>query len=134
MPAGRPTKYAPKFCDGVREFLKDGYSLAAYAGEIGVSYSTVRLWEHENPEFSAAVKDGRAGAVLWWEKRNRELALGTSQANATSVIFGLKNRAPEEWRDKTEHELSGGLAITKIESVIVDGPANPNRAGVPPAP
>ena len=116
----RPTKYDPEFCDQVREFLKDGYSVAAFAGEIGVSYSTVKLWEQEHPEFSAAVKDGRAAAVLWWEKRNRELALGTSNANATSVIFGLKNRAPEEWRDKTETEHSGAVEVTKITRTIVD--------------
>lgn len=117
---GRPSKYDPAFCDQVREFLKDGYSVAAFAGRIGVSYSTVRLWEQEHPEFSAAVKDARAAATLWWEERNRESALGTSSGNATSIIFGLKNRAPEEWKDKTEQEHSGGLEIRKIERTLVD--------------
>lgn len=120
---GRPSKYEPEFCDQIREFLKDGYSVAAFAGHIGVAYSTVSLWEKEHPEFSEAVKQARAAATLWWEERNRESALGSSGGNATSIIFGLKNRAPEEWRDKTETEHSGSLAITKISRSVVD----PNR-------
>ena len=124
MPAGRPSKYDPAFCDQVREFLKDGYSMAAFAGHIGVAYSTVSLWEKEHDEFSEAVKEARAAATLWWENRARNVALG-QDGNPTVVIFGLKNRAPDEWRDKTETELSGKLQIGRIENVIVD-PANPD--------
>lgn len=118
---GRPTKYEARFCDEVREFLKDGYSVAAFAGHIGVSYSTVKLWAQEHDEFSAAVKDGQAAAVLWWEQRARAVAMG-EEGNPTAVIFGLKNRAPEEWRDKVETEHSGSVAITKIEREIVRPP------------
>lgn len=122
---GRPSKYDPSFCDGVRDFLRDGYSVAAFAGSIGVSYSTVKLWEQEHPEFSAAVKEARAAAVLWWEQRNRNLAM-TGEGNATAIIFGLKNRAPEEWRDKTETEHSGAVQVTKIERTLVN-PIDPDR-------
>jgi transcriptional regulator with XRE-family HTH domain len=119
MPAGRPTKYEPEFCERAREFLAQGYSLAAFAGSIGVSYSTVRLWEQEHPEFSAAVKDGRAGATLWWENRARALAQG-GEGNATTVIFGLKNRAPEEWKDKRETELSGRVEYANMTEEEID--------------
>jgi hypothetical protein len=118
MGVGRPTKYEERFCDAIREFLKDGYSVAAFAGHIGVAYSTVQLWEKEHPEFSVAVKEARAAATLWWENRGRSIALG-EDGNPTLVIFGLKNRAPEEWRDKTETEHSGAVTVTKIELVGV---------------
>jgi hypothetical protein len=117
---GRPSKYDPAFCDQVRDFLADGYSVAGFAGHIGVATSTVQLWEKEHPEFSVAVKEGRAAATLWWENRARELALGTSNGNPTTVIFGLKNRASDEWKDKTETEHSGGVSVTKITRTIVD--------------
>lgn len=123
MPAGRPSKYDEAFCDEVREFLKDGYSVAAFAGHIGVSYSTVSLWEQEHPEFSEAVKDGRAAATLWWENRARDVALGAEiSGNPTIIIFGLKNRAASEWKDKTEQEHSGTVTVHKIERAIVDSP------------
>lgn len=119
MPAGRPTKYDPAYCDQVREFLKDGYSLAAFAGHIGVALSTVNLWAKDHEEFSVAVKEARALAVLWWENRAREVALG-KDGNPTLVIFGLKNRAPDEWRDKVETEHSGKVQVERIKRVIVD--------------
>lgn len=119
MPAGRPTDYDPAYCDRVIEFLRDGYSVAAFAGHIGKAASTVELWRKVHPEFSEAVKIGQAGAVLWWENRARAVARG-EDGNPTAVIFGLKNRAPDQWRDKTEQEVSGQLGVTRIERVIVD--------------
>lgn len=119
MPGGRPTDYDPAYCDQVIEFLRDGYSVAAFAGHIGKAASTVKLWMTVHPEFSDAVKIGQAGAVLWWENRARAVARG-EDGNPTAVIFGLKNRAPDQWRDKTEHEVSGQLGVTRIERVIVD--------------
>ena len=120
---GRPSKYDPAFADVAREAMNDGYSLYAVAGKLGVAYSTVRLWESEHEDFSAAVKEGRAGAVAWWEARARDSALN-GQGNATSIIFGLKNRAPEEWKDKTEQALTGAdggpVQVQRIERVVVD--------------
>lgn len=102
----RPTDYDPIFCDQAVEFLTEGYSVAALAGHIGVARSTIYKWIEEHAEFSDAVKVGQAGAVLWWEKANRTLAT-TGDGNATACVFGLKNRASDEWRDKTETEHSG---------------------------
>lgn len=127
---GRPTKYDPAYCDEVIDFLAQGYSLTAYAGQIGVDPRTLARWSDENGEqrhddFCHAVKVGRAKAVLWWEDRNRELAKGESKANPVSVIFGLKNRAKEEWSDKVLHGSDpenplpdGGGAIDKLATAL----------------
>jgi len=127
----RPTDYDPDYCAVAEAFLADGFSLAALAGHIGVARSTVYKWVDEHPEFSDAVKTGQAKAVLWWETANRNLAL-TGEGNATSIIFGLKNRASDEWRDVKSTEITGkdGGAIQtdnvqRIERVICD-PANPD--------
>lgn len=114
----RPTKYDPKFCDAAVTFLKDGYSVAAFAGSIGVSKSTIYQWIEIHPEFSDAIKQGQAAAILWWEDRARAIANG-HDGNATITIFGLKNRAPDEWRDKTETEHSGGVKIDGISMTFV---------------
>lgn len=106
MARGRPSDYDPAFCEQAVEFLREGYSIAAFAGHIGVARSTVYKWIDEHEDFSDAVKTGQAGAVLWWEKANRALALG-GEGNATAIVFGLKNRAPDEWRDIKATELSG---------------------------
>lgn len=107
MPGGRPSLYDPAYCERVVEFLADGYSLTAFAGEIGVCRDTISEWCKVHPEFSAAVKVALAKASRWWEDRNRSIASG-GDGNAVSTIFGLKNRAPADWRDKQEVEHSGG--------------------------
>lgn len=122
---GRPSGYDPRFCDEVIEFLKDGYSLTAFAGHIGVARSSIFKWADEHPEFSDAIKRGQAAATLWWEKANRALATGGA-GNATACVFGLKNRAPDDWRDVKATELTGKdggplqVRAEKAEWVIVD--------------
>jgi hypothetical protein len=106
--SGRPSKYDPAFCDEVLPFMSQGYSTTALAGHLGVSRSTVYLWMEENPAFSDAVKEGMAASARWWEDCLRQNAM-TGQGNATSAIFGLKNRAADDWRDKrdVDHTTNG---------------------------
>lgn len=103
--------------------MADGYSLAALAGELGVSRQTVYNWTEQHPEFFDAVKAGQAKAVLWWEKANRNLAI-TGEGNATACVFGLKNRASDDWRDVKATELSGpaggAIPVQETRRIIVD--------------
>lgn len=127
MTTGRPSDYDPAYCDEAIAFLADGYSLAALAGKLSVTRKTIYNWMNEHPDFLHAVKTGQAKAALWWEQANRNLAL-TGQGNATSIIFGLKNRASDEWRDVKSTELTGkdGGPIqtdnktTEVRRTIVD--------------
>jgi len=98
MAMGRPTKYDPAFVDRVVPFLAQGYSVVALAGHLGVCYDTIQEWCKEYPDFSAAVQRGRAAAAVWWENVAKNNAL-TGEGNASTTIFGLKNRARQEWSD-----------------------------------
>lgn len=115
----RPSKYDPAFCDEARAILSQGFSIVGFAGKIGVSKTTVYAWMEEHPEFLAAVKEGQAAATAWWEDRARAIAQG-EDGNATMAIFGLKNRAADEWRDKTETEHSGAVEFKAIRRTVVD--------------
>lgn len=119
MPAGRPTKYDPAHCDVAEATLAEGFSEAVLAGRLDVTVTTVANWKNEHPEFFEAVKRGAAKGAEVWEARLHTLA-STGDGNATAIIFGLKNRVPSLWRDKTEQEVSGQLGVTRIERVIVD--------------
>jgi len=105
MPAGRPTLYRDEFADRVIAFCADGYSLTAFAGEIGVARSTVTEWCAQHPEFSVAVSRAKAMRARWWEDRAREIALkGGPGGQATMVIFGLKNHAAEDFAETLKQE------------------------------
>ena len=103
---GRPSKYDPKYCAEVIEFLAKGHSVTAFAGSIRVSRSTVFNWADTNPEFLDALKVGQARATQFWEAILANVAT-SGKGNATAAIFGLKNRAPEDWRDRMVNEHTG---------------------------
>lgn len=105
---GRPSKYDPAYCDAVVEHMKEGASLTSFAAEIGVCRDTISEWASAHGEFSVAVKRGKAACAAWWEKINRTLAQ-TGTGNATACVFGLKNMAADDWRDKQEIEHSGNI-------------------------
>lgn len=111
MTAGRPSKYRQAYCNKVIEHMADGASLTSFAAEIGVCRDTVSEWAKVHPEFSVAVKIGKAKCAAWWEAANRRLAQ-TGTGNATACVFGLKNMAADDWRDKHEVEHSGGVTVT----------------------
>lgn len=106
MAAGRPTKYDPSYCEAVIEHMKDGASLTSFAAEIGVARSTINEWIDHHYEFSEAVKRGKAKCASWWEALGRKNAQ-EGGGNATLVIFGLKNMAGEDWRERSSMEVSG---------------------------
>lgn len=102
-PGGRPTKYKPEYCERVIEAGREGYSLTAFAAMIEVDRDTITEWCSVHPEFSLAVKHHKAHRARMWEDRLAKVAdRGGAPGQATAIIFGLKNVAPEEWRDRTE--------------------------------
>ena len=113
MPAGRPTTYKPEYCQAVIEHMSEGASLTSFAASVDCSRSTIGEWMNANPEFSAAVKIGKSKCATWWEKVSRTNAV-EGGGNATLCIFGLKNMAPDEWREKQEIEHSGSIDINKM--------------------
>lgn len=116
MPAGRPSKYNQAYCNEVIECLAQGHSVTAFAGQIGIARSTVFKWAEEHPEFSDALKVGQAKATAFWERVLAKVA-SEGGGNATAAIFGLKNRAADDWSDKTvtEHTGKGGGPIQTEE-------------------
>lgn len=120
---GRPTDYDPSIIDEVVPFMSQGYSTTALAGRLGVARQTIYNWMDEHPEFMDAVKAGQAAGAMWWEERLRATAT-TGEGNATSAIFGLKNRAPDDWRDRkdVDHTSSDGSMSPPTEIVIKAAP------------
>lgn len=114
MPAGRPTKYKPEYCDAIVEHMAEGASVASFAAEIDVARSTINEWAEQYPEFSEALTRGKAKCAAWWEKVGRTLAQ-TGQGSAPMTIFGLRNMAAEDWKERKEvdHQSSDGSMTPK---------------------
>ena len=122
----RPSKYKEAYCDLVIEHMSEGASLTSFAAEIGVARSSINEWMEHNPEFSEAVKIAKAKCSAWWERVGRQNAVNGG-GNATLVIFGLKNMAPDEWREKQELLHTGDADNPVVTEIIIRGVPSANR-------
>ena len=116
----------------VEGWKRDGLTDEQIAKNLGVAYSTMRMWKEKYPAFSAAIKKGKEVSDYELENALHKRATGyyyeeesiTNQgeivtikkyehANPTSLIFALKNRLPHKYRDKIEQDIThSGLNIT----------------------
>lgn len=93
---GQPTLYRPEYAVMVAEDMAKGFTLAAFAGLIGVARDTVYEWVKRHPDFSDAVNRGKAGQQRAYE---RKLLTADRGGEVAAAIFGLKNIAPQDWRE-----------------------------------
>ena len=118
----------------IEGWARDGLTDKQIAENIGVAYSTFRAWIKRFPALSAPLKRGKEVIDRQVENALLKRALGyeyvettkeltdlgltvtkqvTKQVapDTTAQIFWLKNRKPQEWRDKKETEVTGNLNV-----------------------
>lgn len=108
---GRPTLYRPEYCQRAIDFMRQGYSVTALAGHLGVSKNAIYEWMAAHRDFGDAVNIGRAARVAALETK----LLNTSQGvGVTAAIFALKNADPDEWQDRYNTETEVSVAIQHL--------------------
>lgn len=111
---GRPSDYREEYCEQLVAFMSQGYSLTAFAGEIGCHRETLLNWGKERPEFFDAIKRGQAARTKCLEEGLLSSDVGP---RVTARIFALKNAAPDEWKDKIAH-VGGDDGDTPIKTEL----------------
>jgi hypothetical protein len=105
--------------------MSEGRSLDGCASKLGVHPDTIYEWQRRYPEFSDAVRVGRAAAIAYWEDRLISVAEG-KPGNAQLIQWALRNRsrAAAGWdHAHRKVEISGpdGDAIAlKTNSTVID--------------
>lgn len=105
---GRPTKYDPKFCETVIEYMAKGYSKQAVAGVIEISVDTLYEWAKKHKDFSDAISIGEAKARLWFDNvlaNHLTHNKNGQQINGQVYALNMKNRFG--FSDKKEIDLGG---------------------------
>lgn len=114
----------------VESLARDGLTNQEIAKRIGVSRQTMHKWQQEHPEFAEAMARGKEVPDSLVEKALFQAATGFEYTeehvtptgkvvkvqryqppNPTSMIYWLKNRRPDKWRDKQEVEHSGNVGV-----------------------
>ena len=114
MPAGRPTKYDPSYCDTVIRMGAQGITKAGMALELGITKSTLWLWTKEHPEFSNAMKEAEQGMEEHFRDLFQRQAEGECKGSTTAAIFLAKNMLPDVFRDRHEHEVKAEIGVFEI--------------------
>ena len=91
-----------------------GLSKKQIAYCLGIGESTLYDKQKKDPEFLEALKRGRAKGL---SKVTNSLFENANSGNVVAQIFYLKNRSPEEWRDRREISGPDGKGIP-IETVV----------------
>jgi hypothetical protein len=122
MPAGRPSKYDPKFCAKVFELGKQGYSVVEMCAEIGVARNTLETeWPSKHGEFSEAFTRARELSQAWWEEQGRK-NLTADKFQAQLYSRSMSARFPHDWREKTlvgsdpENPLPSGFEVKLVST------------------
>lgn len=96
---GRPTDFKPEYCQQLIEHMEEGYSFESFAGRVKKSRATIYNWLDAQPEFLDAKNTAFECSRFFWENIGINISrLG--EGNATAYIFNMKNRFPDEWREK----------------------------------
>lgn len=134
---------APEGLLKIQGWARDGLSDKQIAHNIGITQTTLYEWQKRFPELSEALKKGKEVVDREVENALLKRALGyeydevtqepvtdkdtgitemrvtkrvTKQIvpDVTAQIFWLKNRKPDEFRDKRDVELSGSVDLGSI--------------------
>jgi|SRR3972149_8897231 len=142
---GRPSSYKPEYVEQVKHLCKLGATDKQLAEYFGVGEKTLNNWKKTYPEFLQSLKDAKAELDNRVVRSLFERAIGYShpeekifcsskgrvvRANTikhyppdpTSMIFWLKNRDKENWRDKIEHQHGGpNDGPIPVSAILADG-------------
>ena len=113
---GRPTKYDPKYCDMLIKHQSQGLSFKSFSAVIGISRSTLYKWAEDNKDFSDTKDAAAACGLLFWEKLGVGGVAGKiKNFNASTWIYNMKCRHPEDWIEKTREDASNTIHTVKIQ-------------------
>ncbi len=102
--AGQPTKYKHEYVEEVEAHMARGLSFESFGGKIKVDKVTLYKWCDKYPEFKAAKERGTEASRMKLELMLLRTAK-TGKGNVIAQIYIMKNKFPEEWRDRREIEL-----------------------------
>jgi hypothetical protein len=125
---GRPTEYKKEYDEQAEKLCKLGAIDTELADFFNVSEQTINTWKKKHPTFLESIKRGKEIADMEVANSLYKKATGYTtddvkifqyegmpvkvpyikeyQPDTTSIIFWLKNRRPDKWRDKTEHDVN----------------------------
>jgi hypothetical protein len=99
----------------IEGWARDGLTDEQIAHNMGITAKTLYEWKNKHGEICEALK--KTKEVVDREVENALYKKALS-GDTTALIFWLKNRRPNDWRDKRETQLSGSVQTVPDRLVI----------------
>lgn len=96
-------------------WARDGLIDEQIAHNMGVSVATLNNYKIKYLEILESLKKGKM--VVDFEVENALLQKALS-GDVTAMIFWLKNRKPDKWRDKPEPDTNDDV-VNKVKEILV---------------
>ena len=125
---GAPSSFKPEYCDLAGTFCRLGATNEDFGRMFDVTRRMIDYWMVDFPDFAAAIRAGRAIADANVAEKLHARAVGHSHPalkimrsggqpltvpyiqhyppDTQACLFWLRNRRPQDWREKIEHEHS----------------------------
>jgi len=119
----RPERYRPEYAALLYHHVAvKGNTIKTFALSIGIQPETFYRWGREYPELTLAKKMAQNAHAIRWEKHLDKAASGEAKGNAAAIIFGLKNKLPDEYKDKREidHNVAHYVIDTGVNSAPIE--------------
>lgn len=100
--------------DKVEALAAQGLTNEQIALALGISRATHFAKKKAESDYSDAIKRGQAKGIA---KVSNALFQNAVSGNTTAQIFFLKNRAPDEWKDKSEQNIQT-VSVVKVGTGI----------------
>lgn len=136
---GRPSLFSDRLVERLLAMATEGATDVQMAKAAGVGLSTFTAWKGRHEDFRDALKEAKNIADSFVEASLYRRATGYSHPaikffchegrvqsekyiehyppDTTACIFWLKNRQPENWRDK--QEIDGSVKVEALQTTIV---------------
>lgn len=96
-------------------WARDGLTDEQIAHNMGISTTTLYEWKNKYAEIADTLKKTKEVVDRAVENALYKKAI---EGDTTAMIFWLKNRRPNDWRDKRETSLSGSVQTVPDRLVI----------------
>jgi transposase-like protein len=100
----------------IEGWARDGLTDEQIAHNMGINVATLYKWKNTYSEINESLK--KTKEVVDRQVENA-LFKKACEGDTTAMIFWLKNRRPNDWRDKRETQLSGNVQSVPDRLVFV---------------
>ena len=97
--------------DKINQSLKKGKEVSDYEVENAMFKSALGYEVEEVKTYIEKTEDGK-------EKKKIERTTKHVAPNVTAQIFWLKNRKPDEWKDRTEQKINANVTSNKLDDIL----------------